>query len=97
LFWQWCSTPCPRKGIEKTGTTTDSEMDANNRIDDQTEDQIETRMETEDQKPEETEHAEVVVRNLITNIKDKMSLSAGGLVAPSSLKVKGRHSAGQMA
>jgi len=73
-------------------------MDANNRIDDQTEDQIETRMETEDQKPEETEeNAEVVVRNLITNLRDKISLSAGGLVAPSSLKVKGRLSARQIA
>lgn len=86
---------------DPTILTTDLELGANKqvRIDqDQTEDQIEIeirieiRVETEDPKLEE---AVVVaeVTNQTTNIREKTSLSAGELDAPSSPKVKGSPSA----
>jgi len=84
---------------ETTIVTTEIEMGANKqvRIDDQTEDQIEirieTRMETEDPKLEEAVEVVEEVKNQTTNIRERTSLSAGELGAPSSHKVKGSPSA----
>ena len=92
--------------MEEIGTTTETtelEMGANKqvRIEDQTEDQIEirieTRMETEDPKLEEAVEVVEEVRNQTTNIRERTSLSAGELGAPSSHRVKGSLSAVPMA
>ena len=70
--------------------TTEIEMGAN-RIEDQTEDQVEIRMEMENLRDVEVDI------NQTTNIRERTSLSAGELGAPSSHRVKGSLSAVPMA
>ena len=62
-----------------------------------TDDQAETRIQTGDPKLVVVEEDVAVNRNQTTSIRERTSLSAGELDAPSSLRVKGSPSAVEMA